>query len=429
MQNNKNNYGFALLIIGIVFATFGFITWANSQLILFFRLSYGLSNTQSYLVDTAFFAAYFFMSIPSSFVLRKLGYKTSLSIGILLMGLGAGLFIPAAYAKSYPLFLTGLFIIGIGLALAQTAANPYVTILGPKESAAQRISIMGICNKVAGIIAVFLLGAIILKDSGHVEEQIKLMSAVERADFLANFAGRIVNLYVVISAVFILLALVLMRLHLPEVTEIAEAPTSKHKSTSSVFEHKNLVLGALAIFFYVGAEVISYGVFSDFGTSLGFDKETSKLFPTYTGYALIIGYFITIALVPKIISQRKALLISTLSSITLLIISINTSGWTAVVCFALLGLTQSVMWPAIWPLALNGLGRHTKIGSAILVMMIVGGAVLPPLMGILAAALKNSTNLFIAAHANKLGFLIMIPCWLFILFYAVSGYKSKYIKE
>ena len=429
MQNNKNNYGFALLIIGIVFATFGFITWANSQLILFFRLSYGLSNTQSYLVDTAFFAAYFFMSLPSSFVLRKLGYKTSLGIGILLMGLGAGLFIPAAYAKSYPMFLTGLFIIGIGLALAQTAANPYVTILGPKESAAQRISIMGICNKVAGIVAVFLLGAVILKDSGHVEEQIKLMSAAEKVDFLDNFAGRIINLYVVISAAFILLALVLMRLRLPEVTEIEETPTENHKGTTSALQHKNLVLGGLAIFFYVGAEVISYGVFSDFGTSLGFDKETSKLFPTYTGYALIVGYFITIALVPKAISQRKALVISTLSSITLLLISINTTGWTAVVCFALLGLTQSVMWPAIWPLALNGLGRHTKIGSAILVMMIVGGAVLPPLMGVLATALKQSTNVFIAGHANKLGFLIMIPCWLYILYYAVSGYKSKYITE
>lgn len=429
MQNNKNNYGFALLIIGIVFATFGFITWANSQLILFFRLSYSLSNTQSYLVDTAFFAAYFFMSIPSSFVLKKLGYKTSLGIGVLLMGLGAGLFIPAAYAKSYPMFLTGLFVIGIGLALAQTAANPYVTILGPKESAAQRISIMGICNKVAGIVAVFLLGAVILKDSGHIEEQIKLMSTVEKTDFLDNFAGRIVSLYWVIAAVFILLAIVLMRLRLPEVNEIAETPTANHKGTTSVLQHKNLVLGGLAIFFYVGAEVISYGVFSDFGTSLGFDKETSKLFPTYTGYALILGYFITIALVPKVISQRKALVISTLSSITLLLIAINTTGWTAVLCFALLGLTQSVMWPAIWPLALNGLGRHTKTGSAILVMMIVGGAVLPPLMGLLAAALKDATNLFIASHANKLGFLIMIPCWLFILFYAVSGYKSKYIKE
>jgi Fucose permease len=220
-----------------------------------------------------------------------------------------------------------------------------------------------------------------------------------------------------------------MRLRLPEVTEIEEAPTENHKGTTSALQHKNLVLGGLAIFFYVGAEVISYGVFSDFGTSLGFDKETSKLFPTYTGYALIVGYFITIALVPKVISQRKALVISTLSSITLLLISINTTGWTAVVCFALLGLTQSVMWPAIWPLALNGLGRHTKIGSAILVMMIVGGAVLPPLMGMLAAALKQSTNVFIAGHANKLGFLIMIPCWLYILYYAVSGYKSKYIKE
>ncbi len=426
--NNTNNkgYGFALLVIGVVFATFGFITWANSQLILFFRLSYSLSNTQSYLVDTAFFAAYFFMSIPSSLVVKKLGYKTSLGIGVLLMGLGAGLFIPAAYAKSYPIFLTGLFIIGIGLALAQTAANPYVTILGPKESAAKRISIMGICNKIAGIVAVFLLGAIILKDSGQVEEQIKLMNEIEKATFLDGFASKIISLYIGIASVFVLLAIILISLRLPEVAEEESANASaESKGGTSIFAHRNLVLGAFAIFFYVGAEVISYGVFSDFGNSLGFDKETSKLFPTYTGYALILGYFITIALVPKFISQRKALVIGALASITLLLISINTTGWTAVICFAMLGLTQSVMWPAIWPLALNGLGKHTKLGSAILVMMIVGGAIMPPLMGILAAALKESSSEAVAANANKFGFLIMIPCWLFILFYGVKGYKAK----
>jgi FHS family L-fucose permease-like MFS transporter len=428
MQDNKNNYGFALLVIGIVFATFGFITWANSQLILFFRLSYSLTQTQSYLVDTAFFAAYFFMSLPSSFVLKKIGYKNSLGVGVLLMGIGAGLFIPAAYAKSYPMFLTGLFIIGIGLALAQTAANPYITILGPESSAAKRMSIMGICNKIAGIVAVFLLGAIILKDSGQVEEQIKLMSLTEKASFLESFAARIEGLYVVIAAVFILLAIVLLRLKLPEINE-AEDTSLAAEGSRSILQHRNLVLGALALFFYVGAEVISYGVFSDFGISLGFDVETAKVFPTYTGYALIVGYFITIAMVPKYISQRKALIISTIASISLLLIAINTGGWTAVTCFALLGLSQSVMWPAIWPLSLAGLGKHTKLGSAILVMMIVGGAVLPPLMGMLASSLKTSSSIFIAENANKFGFLIMIPCWLFILFFALNGYKSKFAKN
>ncbi|HLU16978.1 MAG TPA: sugar MFS transporter [Edaphocola sp.] len=428
MHDNKNNYGFALLVIGIVFATFGFITWANSQLILFFRLSYNLTVTQSYLVDTAFFAAYFFMSLPSSLVVKKVGYQRSLALGVLCMGIGAALFIPAAYMKSYPVFLTGLFIIGIGLAQAQTAANPYVTILGPEESAAKRISIMGICNKIAGIVAVFLLGAIILKDSGHVEAQIQLMNELERREFLDGFAGRIVNLYVVIAAVFTGLAMILMRLSLPVVSESEDTVANPTGADSSILSHRNLVLGALAIFFYVGAEVISYGVFADFGTSLGFDKETAKIFPTYTGYALILGYFITIATVPKYISQRNALVVGTLSSIALLLIAMNSTGWTAVCCFALLGLSQSVMWPAIWPLALAGLGKHTKLGSAILVMMIVGGAVLPPLMGKLADMLRQSSNLTVAANAQKFGFLIMIPCWLFILFYALNGYKSKYIK-
>jgi len=418
MQNNKNNYRFALLIIGVLFFIFGFITRANSQLIPYLKEACQLSDTESYLVGTAFFAAYFFMSIPSSYILSKAGYKNGMSIGLFVMSIGAFLFIPAAADRSYPLFLTGLFIIGTGLALLQTASNPYVTVLGPIESAAQRISIMGICNKLAGFIAVNTLGFLFLENIDAIEASVKVASPEEANIILQNLADKVIGPYKVIGTSFAVLGLLLLFIKLPEVKEEAESTTASIKS-NSVFNHRNLMLGALAIFAYVGAEVISYDAFTNFGIEQGFTKAVASGFAKYTAITMLIGYLLSIVLIPKFIKQKPALIGSTILSILFLALALLTKGYTSIVFFALLGLSQSAMWPTIWPLALNGLGRHTKIGSAILVMMIVGGAVVMPLMGLLADAIDS----------KKLGFIIMIPCWLFILYYAMSGYKSKFIKE
>ncbi|MBL7707075.1 MAG: sugar MFS transporter [Taibaiella sp.] len=418
MQNNKNNYGFALLIIGVLFFIFGFITWANSQLIPYLKEACQLSDTESYLVGTAFFAAYFFMSIPSSYILNKVGYKNGMSIGLFVMSIGAFLFIPAAADRSYPLFLTGLFIIGTGLALLQTASNPYVTVLGPIESAAQRISIMGICNKLAGFIAVNTLGFLFLENIDAIEASVKIASPEEANIILQNLADKVITPYKVIGGSFAVLGLLLLFIKLPEVKEGAEENKETIKSTS-VFDHRNLLLGALAIFAYVGAEVISYDAFTTFGVEQGFTKVTASGFAKYTAITMLIGYLLSIVLIPKVIKQKPALIGSCILSILFLAAALLTKGYTSIVFFALLGLSQSAMWPTIWPLALNGLGRHTKLGAAILVMMIVGGAVVMPLMGLLAEAI----------HSNKIGFIIMIPCWLFILYYAMNGYKSKYVKE
>lgn len=418
MQNNKNNYRFALLIIGVLFFIFGFITWANSQLIPYLKEACQLSDTESYLVGTAFFAAYFFMSIPSSYILSKAGYKNGMSIGLFVMSIGAFLFIPAAADRSYPLFLTGLFIIGTGLALLQTASNPYVTVLGPIESAAQRISIMGICNKLAGFIAVNTLGFLFLENIDAIEASVKVASPEEANIILQNLADKVIGPYKVIGTSFAVLGLLLLFIKLPEVKEEAESTTASIKS-NSVFNHRNLMLGALAIFAYVGAEVISYDAFTNFGIEQGFTKAVASGFAKYTAIAMLIGYLLSIVLIPKFIKQKPALIGSTILSILFLALALLTKGYTSIVFFALLGLSQSAMWPTIWPLALNGLGKHTKIGSAILVMMIVGGAVVMPLMGLLADAIDS----------KKFGFIIMIPCWLFILYYAMNGYKSKFVKE
>lgn len=412
----KESYIFPITIIGILFFIFGFITWANSQLIPYLRVACQLTDTQSYFVTSAFFAAYFFMSIPSSYILNVTGFKKGMSVGLLVMSIGALLFIPAAKIISYPLFLGGLFVIGTGLALLQTASNPYVTILGPIESAAQRISIMGVSNKFAGFVAVHLLGFLFLDNIDSIEASLGELSMSEQQLVLQELAGKVILPYGLIASAFALLALLLLFIKLPEPDEEESESSTGKQVASSVWGHRNLVLGALAIFFYVGAEVISYDAFTDFGISAGFPKREAAQFASYTAITMLAGYFLSILLIPKFIKQRSALVLSSVLSILFLLIALNTDGKVAVYSFALLGLSQAAMWPVIWPLALNGLGKHTKLGAAILVMMIVGGAVLPPLMAQLGSLLDS----------KRLAFLIMIPCWLYLIFYALNGYRSPY---
>lgn len=414
-MQQRQRYTTPLLLIGTLFFIFGFITWSNSQLIPYLKIACELTDTQSYLVATAFFAAYFFMAIPSSYVLKATGFKNGMSVGLLVMALGALVFIPAAHARSYPLFLSGLFIIGTGLALLQTASNPYVAILGPIESAAKRISIMGICNKVAGILAVYILGSITLNNVDELKARLLTLDPEAKAIELNALASKVITPYAIIATSLALLAVVFYFMHLPEIKEDAD-DTSRHTSDkTSVFQFPNLTLGVIAIFLYVGVEVISYDTFSSFGESLGFNLETSKNFASYTGYGLLAGYLLSIAAIPKYISQQKALLVATILSIIAVLLSMVTTGYTAVICFALLGFTNSVMWPAIWPLAINGLGRFTKIGSALLIMGIVGGAVLPPLYGKVAEVM----------HSKQLAYGLMIPCYLFILYYALKESKTN----
>lgn len=423
-NNTKNrSYGFALFLIGCLFFVFGFITWSNSQLIPYLRIACELSKTESYFVGTAFFAAYFVMAIPSSSILKRTGFKNGMSIGLFVMSVGALLFLPAANLRSYPLFLSGLFIIGTGLTMLQAASNPYVTILGSEATAARRMSIMGVCNKLAGICAVYLLGNLFLSDIDVIEASIKQMPLSEKELALQSLADKVITPYIVIAASFFVLGLALYFVKLPEVKEAQDgggiAITNK-----SIFQHRNLILGSIAIFCYVGAEVISYDAFSTFGETLGFGKKTAAGFASFTGYSMLAGYLLSIVLIPKVIDQRKALIVSVVLSCLLLIAAILTDGTLSVVLFALIGFSESVMWPAIWPLALSGLGSKTKLGGAILIMMIVGGAVMMPLMGVFSDVL-HSLNFGDKTESLRLGFLIMIPCWLYILYFAVSGYKVK----
>jgi len=432
----EQNYGFALFVIGVLFFIFGFITWANSQLIPYLKIACQLSSTESYYVASAFFAAYFVMSIPSSFVLKFTGFKNGMSVGLFAMAIGAAIFIPAAYARSFPTFLIGLFVIGSGLALLQTASNPYAAAIGPKESAAKRISILGICNKIAGIMAVYALGSIILKDSDAFEASLKTMNEAAKNLALDGLAQKVVMPYILIASSFALVGILLFFIKLPEVEETEDAldldvhPDGK-SNDKTVFSFPHLVIGVLALFFYVGMEVISYDTFAGFGTHLGYTLDVSKNFATYTGYGLLLGYTVGIISIPRFISQRDALVVSCILSIILVVLVImikanpdfttfslpgyelHLPAHPAVWIFALLGFSNSVMWPAIFPMAIDGLGKYTKMGSALLIMAIVGGAILPPIYGLVSEKIGDSQN----------AYCIMIPAYLFILYFALRGYR------
>ena len=396
MTNTKQSNG-PLIMIGILFFVFGFVTWVNSVLIAFFKEAFQLNNFQSLLVTSAFFISYFVMAIPSSWVLAKTGFKNGMSFGLLAMAVGTLLFIPAAQAENYALFLLGLFVIGTGLALLQTASNPYVTILGPSESAAQRISVMGICNKVAGILSQVIFGGLLLSSAAG-----------------AAKLETVIMPYGIMTAILVALALWVRFSTLPEV-EAEESAEEKSASKDSVWAYPNLVLGLVAFFLYVGVEVMAGDTIINYGVSKGFSMDIAKSFTSYTLYGMLAGYIVGILFIPKYLSQSKALNYSALLGILFSIGAVALDGYLSVLCIALLGLANALMWPALWPLAIQGLGKFTKIGSALIIMMISGGALVPLVYGSIADQLGDTQT----AYA------IMIPCYLFILYYATIGHKKS----
>ncbi len=413
---SRNHLG-PLVIIGSLFFIFGFVTWVNGTLIPYLKIACQLeTNFQAYLVTTAFFIAYTVMAIPSSFVLKATGYKKGMAIGLLVMAVGALIFIPAAKARDFTIFLLGLFIIGSGLALLQTASNPYVTIIGPPESAATRISFMGICNKVAGILAVYIFGSIMLDNADGLEQSLQTMAPEQRDQTLDELASRVITPYLIIAGVLVVLATAIFFSSLPDISDegtedsgTSAAPAGK----TSVLQFPHLVLGVISLFLYVGVEVIAGDTIISYGKSLGIELETAKNFTNWTLSSMLAGYIIGIFTIPKYISQERALAICAVLGLIFSALALVTTGYTSVACIALLGLANSLMWPAIWPLAIHKLGRFTKIGAALLVMAIAGGAILPPLYGQLA----DSWN-------SQMAYVIVLPCYLFILYYAVKGHKA-----
>jgi FHS family L-fucose permease-like MFS transporter len=415
----RQNTSYPMIIIGALFFIFGFVTWLNGTLIPFLKLACELkTDTQAFFVTFAFYMAYFFLAIPSSYILKKTGFKNGMALGLFVMAIGSILFVPAANARSFILFLVGLFVQGAGLALLQTASNPYVSILGPHESAAKRISIMGICNKVAGALSPLILGSIILKNAASLEEQITTTTdTAARQALLQELSSRVITPYVIISILLVILAILIKKSSLPEIdVDREDAASDAGPAKKSVFDYPHLLLGVLCLFLYVGVEVMAGDAIGTFGKANGISLDKTKFFTTFTLLSMLAGYIIGIFTIPKIISQQKGLAISAISGVIFSICIYFSSGYASIVFIALLGLSNALMWPAIFPLAIHGLGKFTKFGSALLVMGIAGGAVVPLIYG----GLKDNLHL-----SNNLSFILCVaPCYLYILYYAVKGHKA-----
>lgn len=414
MSNRRNDYLIPIIIIGVLFFIFGFVTWLNATLIPYLRIACELTAFESFWVTFAFYISYFVMALPSSALLKKTGFKNGMSVGLITMALGALVFIPAAMTRTYELFLTGLFIQGTGLAVLQTASNPYVTILGPIESAAKRISIMGVANKFAGILSPIILGAVVLVGIDDLVVRLESMDAVAKAAELDILAAKVIMPYVIMAIVLFLLAGMVRFSKLPEVESEEESNSESVDERTSLVQFPYLWLGVISLFLYVGVEVIAVDTLIGYGNFLGFEFAEAKFFASFTLGAMIFGYFVGITAIPKYISQSNALKWFAVLGVLVSIIATLTSGYTSILMIAALGFANSIMWPAIWPLAIDGLGKFMKTGSALLIMGIAGGAVLPLLYGYLSD---------IESIGSQQAYWIMVPCYLFILFFAAKGHK------
>jgi MFS transporter, FHS family, L-fucose permease len=448
LEKNQSNTLIPMVILTALFFIFGFVTWLNGPLIPFFKLACELTESQAYFVTFAFYIAYFVMAIPSSWLIEKVGYKNGISLGLCIIALGAFLFYPASEVRTFGLFLVALFVMGTGLAVLQTAANPYVVVIGPRESAAARISVLGIANKLAGFLAPLALTALVLSNIGdYTAEKIALLSTLEKQNALDALALQLQTPYVYMGAIILILAVLIKFSPLPEINLDQEghvAHLSIFQQIKVAFKHPQLVFGVITLMLYIAAEVLAGDSIGGFGKKLGVYGDNGDFYLKLTSFtmtAMVIGYLLGITLIPKYMSQVFALKASGALGFVLVLlivlispkIMIQLPGITTlplvIILVALLGLANALCWPAIFPMALQDLGGYTKIGGAVLIMGIIGGAIFPLLYGYWTDAI-NTTNetLGIVATAksgNQIAYLILLPAYGMILFFAFKGHKYR----
>ncbi len=417
---SKQSSLFPMIIIGILFFIFGFVTWLNGSLIPFLKVICNLTEFQSLFVTFAFYIAYTVMALPMASVLDKTGYKNGMALGLGVMVIGSLLFIPAALSANFIVFLVALFVLGTGLTILQTASNPYVVLIGPIESAATRISIMGLINKSAGVLVPIIFTAVILSDIGTLSGEL----AQEDIDALAQ---RLITPYIVMAVVLTGLIALVKFSYIPEL----EFEKNDNSAKESIWQFPRVVLGAVALFFYVGIEVIAGDTIGLYAQ--GLDVANATALTSYTMVFMVLGYLIGIVFIPKYLSQEKALMSSALAGILILFgvaFSSSTSyalseilwGWSGVATLpdtvtfvALLGFANALVWPTIWPLAIEGLGKYTAKGSALLIMAIAGGAILPIVFGKVAQEIGDM----------QVSYLIGLVSYAFIFMYAIKWHKMS----
>lgn len=413
-----------MAIVAMLFFILGFATWLNGSLMPYLSQILKLTPFQGSLILFSFYIAVTFTALPSATVIKKVGYKNGMALGMAVMMVAGLLFIPAAKSQFFPLFLLAQLVMGAGQTLLQTAVNPYVVRLGPEESAAARISIMGILNKGAGVIAPMVFTALILS---NFTDTVGTELSQGQIDEMAN---SLIFPYFGMALFIGILAFAVKKSPLPELSNEDESASSSTAEIKEALSHPNLAFGVIAIFVYVAVEVIAGDTIGTFALSLG--VESYSIMTSYTMICMVLGYILGIALIPRFISQAKALMVSAVLGLAFtfgilfgdpnsfiiadaLLVPFGGAHLPDVLLFiAFLGLANAIVWPAVFPLALSGMGKLTSTGSALLVMGIAGGAFGPMFWGLLSGV-----------SSLQMGYSVMLPCYLFILFYAVKGHKMK----
>jgi len=404
----------SIAIIGVLFFVMGWFTWINGPLISFVQLAFDLNVVNAFLVTFVAYLSYFVWALPAAWILDRIGMKKGMAIGLWVMAIGALTFGEFCTRRWYPGALSGLFVIFAGLAMLQTAANPYISILGPIESAAQRIALMGICNKVAGILAPILLGTFVLHGMGDIASQAAAADAAGKEHLLQNFAATIHTPYLLMAGVLALLGIGIFYSPLPDMRGEHDKGTSLESGPpKSLRDFPHVWLGALAIFTYVGVEVMAGDAIGTYGRGFGIPLDEAKFLTSFTLGSMLVGYLVGFVTIPRFISQQRYLAMSSVLGIALTLGAFASKGYASVAFVAALGFANAMMWPAIFPLAIHGLGRLVDRGAALLIMGVVGGAMIPQLFAILKQT-----------HDFQLAFsVLVVPCYLYILYFALRGHR------
>ncbi|MDD4776711.1 MAG: sugar MFS transporter [Fermentimonas sp.] len=437
---NKKVFYISMGILAVMYFVFGLVSWVNAILIPYFKIALELTHFQSYFVTFAFYIAYFVMAIPSGLLISKVGYKRGIMFGFLFLSLGALIFVPAALIHQYSIFLIGLYCLGTGLAILQTAANPYVTNIGPIESAAQRMSVMGIFNKSAGIIAPLLFAAVVFKstdDTTFALLEAGTLSETEKNVILQELIRRVIMPYSILAVFLLLVGIGIRYSVLPDIeeedNEVIEENDILHPSADikkpkkSLLDYPYLIFGAIAIFLHVGTQVIAIDTIINYAGSMGIGLLDAKFFPSYTLICTIIGYLLGITLIPKFVSQKTALKFCTVLGLILSLgvvfanYNVSLFGHTANISIwflASIGFPNALIYAGIWPLSIHKLGKLTKTGSSLLIMGLSGNAILPLIYG----AIGDN-------HGLRAGYWVLIPCFIYLVWFAFHGHTINYWKR
>jgi MFS transporter, FHS family, L-fucose permease len=406
----KNNITLALILTTSLFFLWGFALNLNPILIPHLKKACQLTDTQSALIDSASYIAYFLMAIPAGLFMKRFSYKAGIIFGLLLFATGAFLFFPAAEIRSYTFFLSALFIIACGLTFLETAANPYISSLGDTDHATQRLNFAQSFNGLAATLAPLAGGLFILSGKTLTPQAENTMTAMELDTYLNLEASAVQIPFLVIGGVVLLVAILLFLISLPEITPSEEAGKQK----ISILKEKNLMLGVLAQFFYVGAQVCVSSFFIRFAQHVaGLGEKTAAYFLSAALLGFMIGRFLGTFLM-KFFHPAKLLAIYALINFVLLIAAASLPGMFSV--YALIGVEffMSIMFPTIFSLSIQGLGSKTKLGSSLVIMSIVGGALFPLLMG----KVSDLSNIQVA-------YLIPASCFLTVFYFAIKNIRSK----